>query len=88
MDFDLNESLKYYLSDPTSVPTPEAATALSDCENDPESLTNSLIDDELTPIIDALAESPDAVSRSANLDSLQLLLKYVSSVEAEDKIIL
>ena len=75
VDFDLNESLKHYLSDSASVPTPEASTALADCENDPESLTSSLIDDELTPIIDAVAESPDAVTRAANLDSLQFLLK-------------
>ena len=76
MGFDLNESLKYYLSDPTTVPTPEATTALTDCENDLESLTNGLIDEELTSIIDAIAESPDTVTRSVNLDSLQFLLKY------------
>lgn len=88
VNFDLNESLKYYLSDPTSVPTPEAATALTDCENDPESLTSSLIDEELTPIIDAIAESPDAVTRAANLHSLQFLLKYVLSARAEENIII
>ena len=77
VDFDLNASLKFYLSDPTAVPTAEAATVLSDCENDPEALANGLTDEELTPIIDAITESPDVVLRSSNLDSLQFLLKYV-----------
>ena len=77
VNFDLNESLKFYLSDPTTVPTPEAATKLSDCENDPETLSSGVIDEELNPIIDAVTENPDAVARSANLDSLQFLLKYV-----------
>ena len=75
--FDLNESLKFYLSDPTTIPTPEAATLFSDCENDPEALIDGIIDDGLIPIIDAIAENPDAVACGANLDSLQFLLKYV-----------
>ncbi|KAI5280309.1 Condensin complex subunit, partial [Ascosphaera aggregata] len=74
MDFDINVSLKHYLSDPTSVPTPEANPALVDCENNPGSLTPSLIDRVLTPIVDAVAENPEALAQSSFFDSLQFLL--------------
>lgn len=76
MSFDINASLKSYLSDPISVPTPDADSRLADCEHDPESLTPSLIDNVLFPIIDAVAESPEALMRSAYFDSLQFSLKY------------
>lgn len=75
MDFNINESLKYYLSDPTSVPTPEADPELLDCENDPESLTGPLINGVLNPIVDAVAENPEGLARSSFFDSLQFLLK-------------
>ncbi|PGH12557.1 hypothetical protein AJ79_04178 [Helicocarpus griseus UAMH5409] len=75
MDFDINESLKYYLSDPASVPTPEADPELLDCENDPEALTSSLINGVLNPIVDAVAENPEGLARSSFFDSLQFLLK-------------
>ncbi|KAL2379885.1 hypothetical protein RJZ90_004959 [Blastomyces dermatitidis] len=75
MDFDINESLKYYLSDPASVPTPEADPELLDCENDPESLTSPLINAVLNPIVDAVAENPEGLARSSFFDSLQFLLK-------------
>lgn len=79
MNFDINASLKFYLSDPISVPTPDVDSRLGDCEHDPESLTPSLIDDVLFPIIDAVAESPEALMRSDYFDSLQFSLKYESS---------
>lgn len=75
IDFDINDSLKQYLSDPSAVRTPEADSALVDCENDPESLTTALINSALNPIVDAVAENPDAITRSSNFDSLQFLLK-------------
>ncbi|KAK2812158.1 hypothetical protein FQN50_001515 [Emmonsiellopsis sp. PD_5] len=75
MDFDINESLKFYLSDPASVPTPEADPELQDCENDPELLTGPLIEGVLNPIVDAVAENPDGLARSSFFDSLQFLLK-------------
>ncbi|KAI5300313.1 Condensin complex subunit, partial [Ascosphaera atra] len=75
MDFDINTSLKHYLSDPASVPTPEAHPSLVDCENDPGSLTPALIDRVLNPIVDAVAEDPEAIARSSYFDSLQFLLK-------------
>ena len=75
MNFDINEALKNYMSDPAAIATPEADSNLVDCENDPESLTNSLINTVLNPIVDSVAESPDAITRSSTFDSLQFLLK-------------
>ncbi|KAL8758882.1 MAG: hypothetical protein Q9199_001171 [Rusavskia elegans] len=74
-DFDINKALKYYLSDPATVPIPEADGTLVDCENDPDSLTSSVINGVLNPIVDAIAENPDALTRSSVFDSLQFLLK-------------
>ncbi|KFA52441.1 hypothetical protein S40293_08832 [Stachybotrys chartarum IBT 40293] len=76
--FDINDALKHYMSDPASIPTPEADSALFDCENDPEALTNHVVNSVLNPIVDAVADNPDAITRASNLDSLQLLLKYTS----------
>ncbi len=76
INFDINDALKHYMSDPASIPTPEADAALLDCENDPESLgDNGIINGVLNPIVDAIAESPDAITRSHVFDSLQFLLK-------------
>ena len=76
IDFDINDALKNYMSDPASIPTPEADSALVDCETDPEALAdNGLINGVLNPIVDAVAENPDAITRSAHFDSLQFLLK-------------
>jgi condensin complex subunit 1 len=76
IEFDINESLKYYLSDPASVPTPDADPELFDCENEPESLSTALIDGVINPIVDGIAENPEALMRPSFFDSLQLLLKY------------
>lgn len=65
------------MSDPASVPTPEADAALVDCENDPETFTNAVINPVLNSIVDAVAENPEFITRSANFDSLQFLLKSV-----------
>src|SRR6187402_1107224 len=75
IDFDINDALKHYMSDPATISTPEADSNLVDCENDPESLTNSLINTVLNPIVDSVAEHPDAITRSSSFDSLQFLLK-------------
>ncbi|KAJ5116482.1 hypothetical protein N7456_000830 [Penicillium angulare] len=75
MQFDINESLKYYLSDPSTLPTPEADPELLDCESDPEQLSPALIDNVLNPIVDAVAENPEGLTRSSYFDSLQFLLK-------------
>ncbi len=75
INFDINDALKHYMSDPSSIYTPEADSNLVECENDPESLTNQLINTVLNPIVDSVAENPDAITRSSSFDSLQLLLK-------------
>ncbi|KAJ5798202.1 uncharacterized protein N7503_007498 [Penicillium pulvis] len=80
IQFDINESLKYYLSDPSSLPTPEADPELLDCESDPDQLSPALIDNVLNPIVDAVAENPEALTRSSIFDSLQYLLKYTTFV--------
>ncbi|KAI9837859.1 MAG: hypothetical protein M1819_006793 [Sarea resinae] len=80
VDFDLNESLKHYLSDPAAVPTSEADSALLDCEDNPESLTNALINGVLNPIVDGVAENPEAITRASSFDSLQFLLKCAPTI--------
>ena len=73
--FDINESLKYYLSDPASVPTPEADPELLDCETDPDQISVALVDNVLNPIVDGVAESPEGLARPSFFDSMQFLLK-------------
>lgn len=85
VDFDINEALKNYDNDPSSIATPEAPAALQDCENDPEALSPALINSELDPVVDAVAESPDAITRSAHFDTLQFLLKCVPAVSCWTK---
>ncbi|KAL6887950.1 condensin complex component cnd1 [Trichoderma evansii] len=82
INFDINDALKRYMSDPATIPTPEADAALFDCENDPEALTNQVINPVLNPIIDAVADNPDAILRAVNMDSLQFLLKYTPYLPA------
>ncbi|KAF4120914.1 condensin complex subunit 1 [Geosmithia morbida] len=78
INFDINDALRDYMSDPATIPTPEADSTLLDCENEPEALTNQVLNPVLNPIVDAVADNPDAIMRAANIDSLQLLLKYTS----------
>ena len=75
VDFDINDSLKFYLSDPATIATPEADGALQDCENDPDSLTGGLVNGVLNPIVDSIANNPEALTQSSTFDSLQFLLK-------------
>jgi condensin complex subunit 1 len=80
IEFDINESLKQYLSDPATIATPEAPSDLVDCENDPEALTAALINSVLNPVVDAVAENPDAITRRVNFDTLQFLLKCAPTI--------
>jgi condensin complex subunit 1 len=80
VEFDINDALKYYLDDPKTVPTPEAPNELVDCENDPESFTPALINSVLNPVVDAVAENPEAITRRENFDTLQFLLKCAPTV--------
>ena len=75
IDFDINESLKRYLNDPASILTPEADSALQECETDPDSLSAGLVNSVLDPIVDAIAENPEALVQSSIFDTLQFLLK-------------
>ena len=75
LNFEIDNALKLFLSDPATIPTPEADSALVDCENDPDSLTTGLINSILNPIVDSIVENPEAISRSSTLDSIQFLLK-------------
>lgn len=79
INFDINDALKHYMSDPASIATPEADSALVDCEAEPETLTIGIINPVLNSIVDAVAENPDSITRSAYFDSLQFLLKCVST---------
>ena len=74
-DFDVNASLKAYLDDPQSIPTPEADQALLECENDADAFTPGLINSVLNPIAEAIGENPEAILQPSLLDSLQFLLK-------------
>ena len=85
IDFDINNALKYYLSDGASVATPEADGALLDCENDPQSLTNSVVNGVLNPIVDSIAENPETLTRSSTFDSLQFLLKCAPNFLASQR---
>ena len=75
VNFDLNEALKCYLSDPASISTPEANPALQECEHDPEAFSGGLANSVLNPIVDSIADNPENLFRSSIFDSLQFLLK-------------
>lgn len=79
VDFDINESLKLYLSDAGSISTPDAHPDLLECEHDPDSLSSAVVDTALDPVLDLVAESPEGVLRSSAFDTLQFLLKCAPS---------
>lgn len=85
VDFDLNDSLKQYLSDPALIATPEADSALAAYENTPEDLDVASINSVLDSIIDAVAESPDAILQSRHFDTIQFLLKCASVPSASQQ---
>lgn len=80
LDFDINKSLKYYLSEPGTVPTPDADGVLIECENDPDALNDALVNGVVDPIVDSIAESPENIAKKSTFDSLQFLLKYALHV--------
>jgi condensin complex subunit 1 len=75
INFDLNEALKLYLSDPTTIPTPDADSVLVECESDPGTLTLQVVNAAINPIIDSIAGGPDALTGTSSFDTLQFLLK-------------
>ncbi|KAK6850923.1 condensin complex subunit 1 [Apiospora arundinis] len=60
INFDINDALKHYMSDPASVATPKPTAPSSTAKTTP---------------IDAVAENPDSITKAAYFDSLQFLLK-------------
>ncbi|TQS37204.1 hypothetical protein Golomagni_02330 [Golovinomyces magnicellulatus] len=78
INFDINNALKNYMSDPIAIPTPEADSVLIECEEEPQNLTNSLINPILDSIVDSVTGNPDLILRSSIFDSLQFLLKFSS----------
>ncbi|KAI4213435.1 MAG: hypothetical protein LQ351_003935 [Letrouitia transgressa] len=80
LDFDINKSLKYYLSEPGTVPTPDADGVLIECENDPDALNDALVNGVVDPIVDSIAESPENIAKKSTFDSLQFLLKSASTL--------
>ncbi|EXJ73298.1 condensin complex subunit 1 [Cladophialophora psammophila CBS 110553] len=83
VEFDINESLKLYLSDVTTITTPEANPELIDGENDPDSLTPGLVDSVLDSVIDLITENPEGLFRSSTFDTLQFLLKHSSVLSTQ-----
>jgi condensin complex subunit 1 len=80
IDFDINDALKLYLSDPLTIPTVEAPSDLVDCENDPDGFTPALINSALNPVVESVAENPEAITRKVNFDTIQFLLKCAPTV--------
>lgn len=78
MEFDINESLKLYLSDPASISTPDASPEIADADAD--TLDQSLLADVFEPIRESIRENPDALMRSASWDTLQRILKSSQSI--------
>ncbi|KAI7970629.1 hypothetical protein EIK77_004655 [Talaromyces pinophilus] len=83
IDFNLNDSLKYYLSDPATVPTPDAEPELYDCENETELLSSALIDGVIDPIVDGVAANPEMLMRPLS----KILDLIVSGLAVEADII-
>lgn len=78
VDFKINEAITLFDSDPSTIPTLEVPQSLQQCEDDPEALSSlSLINNELNPVVDAVANSPDAITHASVFDTLQFLLKCV-----------
>lgn len=73
MDFDINEALKLYLSDPSSISTPDAAPEIADADSD--TLDATTLSEALQPIRDAIHENPDALNQGTFFDTLQCVLK-------------
>ena len=78
--FDLNASLRLYHDrpgpdKPNAILCADADPELLEAEENPGLLTNTQITQILDPIVDSLADSPDAILRCSVLDNLQFLLK-------------
>lgn len=84
--FDINAFLKVYLDNPALVPCDNAESDLVEAEADPESLSSDQIDAVLDPIIDVVANNPEAIGRVAIFDNVICMLKYVRTPEIGSKV--
>lgn len=75
IQFSLHESLKHYLSDPLTVPCESADQELIECDTNAHDLSKEQINRILDPIIDAIAENPEAITKAYAFDSIQCMLK-------------
>lgn len=84
VDFDINEAIKNYDDDPSAIATPDASRELQDFEHEPERLGEeaALLNSELNAVVDAVTDSPEAITRSANFDTLQFLLRFSALIPA------
>lgn len=80
MDFDINEYNKLYLDDPKRISTTDASQEVADCEHDPDSLSQATASGLLESIQDAITDSPDALARSENFDTIACLLKLSTTL--------
>lgn len=80
--FDINDAIKNYDSDPATIATPDAPRELQDFEHEPERLRDEagVINSELNTVVDSIADSAEAITRSANFDTLQFLLRFSSYI--------
>lgn len=75
LDFNLNDYLKLYLDNSNTVPCETAHPTLLECDGDAESLSIPEIDAILDPIIDAIANSPEAITQTAIFETMICFLK-------------
>ncbi|KAI5776835.1 armadillo-type protein [Geopyxis carbonaria] len=83
VEFDLAQSLIYYLDDPVTVPCTDADPELLEYENDFDSVSNAQIAQILDPIIDSLAMDPGAITKASVIDTLQYLLKNFATMPVQ-----
>ena len=81
-DFDVNEAIKNYDSDPATIATPDAPRELQDFEHEPERLREeaAVVNAELNTVVDSIADSAEAITRSSNFDTLQFLLRFSAHI--------
>ena len=78
-EFDINEALKLYLNDPTTIPTPEASADVADIDNDPESITPAALSSILNPISSAIFHHQRKLlvaARHINLNVVEQAITY------------
>jgi hypothetical protein len=80
-DFALNSLLSTFLDDPLEIPSELDVSAISQKEVETQvnrtlSYTRGLFSNSYADVVDAIAESSDAIAREEVFDALKGLLKY------------